>query len=270
VAATLAKGAARLAISGALEPALLRLVDSALHAGLSQAIDLAPDGAMSDESEQELERLAHTVVREVLDEVLTGPAAAELEAHGEHVVAAALHRNGSAAQSEASAALSTMAAVVARVLHEHRKDLVEVATRVLTKATVEVATDKVEIRTKPVEREPERNGQEARQPATEAEEVEPQDATPPRHDRAKQDTGGKDSRREVRDQLSDAGETLMRQLSAETEKLQARLKEEMGSAVKKGTQNQKLGRAPTGGHPSAGHSVPRGPSQGAPGTRRRK
>jgi hypothetical protein len=103
-----------------------------------------------------------------------------------------------------------------------------------------------------------------------AEDDEGSDAALSGQDRAQVEGSGKKSGRKIRHQLSETGETLMRQLSVETDKLQERLKGEMGSAVKKGTQNQKLGRAPTGGHPSAGHSMPRGPSQGAPGTRRRK
>jgi hypothetical protein len=275
IPAALLKNTLRLGISRALEPALLGLVDRVLHEAISRAVEAAPDAVNSDQVEQQLEQLLHTVVEEILDGILAGPAGAELEVHGRHAIAAAVHRDGDTVHSEGSAALSAVAEEVTRVLHNHRQDVIEVATHALTRAAADVAVEKVEAATETVDATPEQDGKEKNAPvagedesATENHAAE--DARPRNHAKHPDEARTNDRGLELRDQLSDAGETLKHELSTQTQKLQQRLKQETGSAVKKGTQNQNLGRAPTGGHPSAGRSAPPGPSQAAPGTRRRK
>lgn len=255
---------AREALVGVLEPTLFRLVDAAVHEGMSLASEEAPDGAMSDRLERQVDDLVRSIVKEMLDAILTGPAAAELEVHGRHLMSAALHREGEAIQSEASAALSALVDAVAQVLRTHRKDLVAIGTRAVTTATVGVAKAKVEAAVGGPEAEPGPTDDERDEPASQQHGVE---AVSPEK-REEEPKGERHPGRELHHQLNDAGSTLLRELSAQTDKLQQRLREEAGSAVKKGTQNQNLGRAPTGRHPSARHGVPRGPSQGAPGTRR--
>jgi hypothetical protein len=262
------KSEARLAVSRSLEPVLLRVLDGILRQALSQAFDVAPDGAAADELERQREDLLHVIVKEILDGALNGSAEAELEPHDQQVLAAALHRDGAAVQSDADAALSTVAGVVSQVLQDHRKDLVEIATRILPQAKVEVATNKVKDGTRPMGTKADHESEEDDEPVTE--DAKTDETTPARHVEEDRDSQGSDAGREIRDQLEEAGKTLKRQLSTQTNELQQRLRRELGSEVKSSMQNQNLGRAPAGGHPSTRNPAPRGPSQAAPGTRRRQ
>jgi len=191
----------RLAITQSLEPTILRVADRALHEALCRVFDAAADRGVSDELERQFEDLMHTVVQDILDGVLKSPAAAEIEEHLRNGMAAALHREGAVVQGEASAALSALVEVISCVLRDHQKDLVGVATRVLTKATVEVATDKIDEGSRA-------NGAERKQVREEQDESvgEGTDSTIHPGDEPKHDSN--DIGRAIRDQLSDAGETL--------------------------------------------------------------
>src|SRR5947209_4478779 len=132
-----------LAVSRLLKPVLERLVDATLREGLSLVLETASDGSVSDELEQQLDQVLHTVVQEILDDALAGPNGAELQAHAKHAIAAGLHRDGSTVQEEGGAALSTLAQVASRVLQAHQKDLVGLVTRVGTRVAVDKVSDNV-------------------------------------------------------------------------------------------------------------------------------
>lgn len=263
--AALLKAALPALLSQALRPSVQRVAERAVREGISQAFAVAPEDAVTDELEREIESLS----QDILAAVFAVAREPEFETHAQQAYSAILCKDRAAMQQEVAAALSQVLHEVVRVLKHHRKDVLGPAVRVLSSASAASVTGALEERVPDIASD---SLEMVKEYAGTAETAITKHAQPGR-DVTEEGGEPMDERddekgQDLRDQLAKADDTLRGQLSVATEELQQTLKQGLKSAAKDGARNQHLGQPPSKRHPSAGGSARRGPSGRPPSARR--
>jgi hypothetical protein len=259
--------------SRAVEDAVRRRADEAIHTAVMQAAEAVPDQAAGQEVLRQAEDVAQATTHDLLDSLFAGPIRADLEQYGRTAAEAMFGKDMETAQQTVKEALSATLRDALAVVKDHQSDISRAVVGALTKATAEAAASTVaegaeSAAAGPVQAVAEAISQKEPkgQSAQETQETEEKRSEPVKKRVEKQGEN-------IRDQLEDIGQTLRRQVEEETKGLKDRLTGGVKDGAKQGMRNQQLGRAPSAGsskRSSLGRPPSRGPAGRPPSARRKR
>jgi hypothetical protein len=216
------------ALASAVRGAVRQHADEALGTLVDEAFAAAPDDVATEELRAQTTEALQGVLDDMIDSIFAGPIRADLMRHGERVIEALVQRDPAKARLQVELGLRESLHDALELLQPHWSRIIRLVLPIILKTVGSVMASKVK-----------ESAQEALAGSGTEERTDEQREAP-RERAKKRDT-------DLADLFSETSTSLRRQIEAEVESVNERLKQGLESAAKDGMRNTRIGRHPTPG-----------------------
>ena len=214
-----------------------------MQALVRETFDALTDAGDTSAMERKTTEALDLILRDTLDSIFAGPVRGELRQYGHRAVEALVRQDVEAARTQGEQAVLALARALLKAFQRHSQKVLRLLLGVLIQVLQEAITSKMKDAMPSI----------------------PTGAGGAVEEKAAKVQGTVQERaQDLRDNLSDAGDTIREQVEAAKKQLEEGLKDGLKASISQGTRNQRLGRPPSVDRPRRRPPPGRHPSRRAP------